>query len=91
MVDLIAVDPTFRGMGFGQALLGRAKKKGQRILAGTQEADRASCRLYESSSFLLEKWKGLYSAPIKTLPTKNEGASAVRDGANAGMKTGPVH
>jgi len=60
VVDLIAVDPAFQGRGLGRALLGQAEKRGQRLIAGTQEANLPSCLLYESSGFFVEKTEGVF-------------------------------
>lgn len=59
-VDLIAVDPAFRGQGLGQALLRASEIPGKRIQAGTQEANRPSCRLYERSGYTVCKEEHVY-------------------------------
>jgi ribosomal protein S18 acetylase RimI-like enzyme len=55
VVDLIAVDPAFQGKGVGTALLLGAETKGRRISAGTQQANLASCRLYQKCGYTIEK------------------------------------
>ncbi len=55
VVDLIAVDPAFQGKGVGTALLLGAEAKGRRISAGTQQANLASCRLYQKCGYTVEK------------------------------------
>lgn len=55
VVDLVAVDPAFQGKGVGTALLLGAETKGRRISAGTQQANLASCRLYQKCGYKVEK------------------------------------
>jgi ribosomal protein S18 acetylase RimI-like enzyme len=52
-VDLIAVDPAFRGRGLGPLLLQAAEKKGCLIKAGTQKANLSSCRMYEKCGYMV--------------------------------------
>jgi ribosomal protein S18 acetylase RimI-like enzyme len=58
VIDLIAVDSTEQGTGVGtstvSALLVAAGRQGRGVLAGTQAANRASVRLYESLGFRLD-------------------------------------
>lgn len=55
VVDLVAVDPAFQGKGVGTALLLGAEAKGRRISAGTQQANLASCRLYQKCAYTVGK------------------------------------
>jgi len=59
-VDLIAVDPAFQGRGLGQALLSAAERKGRRIFAGTQQANLASCRLYQKCGYMVDKSESVF-------------------------------
>lgn len=60
IVDLIAVDPAFRGRGHGKALLEAAEKKARKICAGTQKKNLISCNLYESCGYKLEKSEDVF-------------------------------
>jgi ribosomal protein S18 acetylase RimI-like enzyme len=53
LLDLIAVAPEAQGRGLGAALLAGfvAHYAGRATRAGTQEANRASCRLYERAGY----------------------------------------
>jgi len=59
-VDLIAVDPAFQAQGLGQALLSAAERKGRRIFAGTQQANLASCRLYQKCGYRVDKSESVF-------------------------------
>ncbi len=55
VVDLIAVDPAFRGRGLGRALLLAAERKGRRIVAGTQQSNLPSCQMYLKCGYTVLK------------------------------------
>lgn len=59
-VDLIAVDPAFQGQGLGMALLSAAERKGRQILAGTQKANSASCRMYQKCGYTADKSESVF-------------------------------